>query len=47
MKNRKGTKHRGELTDSAKDETGKRVQRAPGSKYRIAVHIDTILTILE
>ena len=47
IKNREGTKHHGELTDGAKDETGKRVQRGPGSKYRIAVHIDTIMTILE
>ena len=47
IKNRKGTKHCGELTDGAKDETGKRVQRGPGSKCRISVHMDTIITILE
>ena len=47
MKNREGTKHRGELTEDAKDETGKKVQRGPGSKYRIAVHTNTIITIFE
>ena len=47
IENRESTKHHYELTDGAKDETGKRVQRGPGSKYRIAVHIDTIITILE
>ena len=48
MKNRKGTKSHGEeYTEGAKDETGKKVQRGSGSKYTVAVHANTIITILE
>ena len=48
MKNREGTKSHGEeYTEGAKDETGKKVQRGSSSKYRIAVHANTIITLCE
>ena len=48
MKNREGTKSHGEeYTEGAKDETGKKVQRGSGSKYRIAVHANTVITMFE
>ena len=48
MKNREGTKSHGEeYTEGAKDETGKKVQTRSGSKYPIAVHANTIITMLE
>ena len=48
MKNRESTNSHGEeYTEGAKDETGKKVQRGSSSKYKVAVHANTIITILE